>query len=63
MPRFTTRAWTLLGIALRQRDPAGAEAALRRAMERDARFVDAPFQLGNLLRQRGQFAAAVSAYE
>jgi len=57
------RAWTLLGIALRHRDPAGAEAALRRAMERDARFVDAPFQLGNLLRQQGQFAAAVSAYE
>jgi predicted O-linked N-acetylglucosamine transferase (SPINDLY family) len=57
------RAWTLLGIALRHRDPSGAEAALRCAMERDPRFVDAPFQLGNLLRQQGQWAAAVSAYE
>ncbi|MEO8675523.1 MAG: tetratricopeptide repeat protein [Casimicrobiaceae bacterium] len=57
------RAWTLLGIALRHRDPAAAETALRRAMERDPRFADAPFQLGNLLRQQAQFAAAVFAYE
>jgi len=57
------RAWTLLGIALRHRDPSGAEAALRCAMERDPRFVDAPFQLGNLLRQQEQWEAAVAAYE
>ena len=57
------RVWTLLGVALRDRDPAAAEAALRRAIDRDARFVDARFQLGNLHRQQGRFAAAIAAYE
>ena len=57
------RVWTLLGIALRERDPAAAEAALHRAIDRDARFVDAPFQLGNLHRQRRRFTAAIAAYE
>jgi tetratricopeptide (TPR) repeat protein len=54
--------WTLLGVALRDRDPRG-RAALRRAMERDAAFADAPFQLGNLHRQQRQFVAAIAAYE
>ena len=55
--------WTLLGVALRDRDPHAAEAALRRAVERDAAFADAPFQLGNLHRRQRQFAAAIAAYE
>ncbi len=57
------RVWTLLGVALRDRDPVAAEAALQRAIDRDARFVDASFQLGNLHRQQRKFAAAIVAYE
>ena len=57
------RTWTLLGAALRTRDPVAAEAALRRAQERDPRFVDAHFHLGNLCREGRRYAEAVSAYE
>lgn len=55
--------WTLLGVALRQREPVAAEAALRRALERDARSVDAHFHLGNLCREQRRYAEAVIAYE
>ena len=55
--------WTLLAIALRPRDAGAAEAALLRALERDPRFVDAHFHLGNLRREQRRFADAVHAYE
>ena len=57
------QTWTLLGTALRTREPVAAEAALRRALERDARFVDAHFHLGNLQREQRRYAEAVIAYE
>ena len=56
-------AWTLLGIILRQRDPAAAEAALRRAIGLDARYAEAHFHLGNFYREHERFAEAITAYE
>jgi predicted O-linked N-acetylglucosamine transferase (SPINDLY family) len=56
-------AWTMLGVALRQRDPAEAEAALRRAAVIGPRDPDAHFHLGNLLREQGRAAAAIESYE
>jgi predicted O-linked N-acetylglucosamine transferase (SPINDLY family) len=55
--------WTLLAVALRPRDSDAAEAALRRALERDPRSVDAHFHLGNLRRNQQRFADAVNEYE
>jgi len=55
--------WALLGATLRRRDPIAAEAALRRALERDPRSVDAHFHLGNLHREQRRFAEAVGTYE
>jgi Flp pilus assembly protein TadD len=57
------RAWTMLGVALRQRAPAEAEAALRRAAVIGPRDPDAHFHLGNLLREQGRPAAAIESYE
>ncbi|HEX4524187.1 MAG TPA: tetratricopeptide repeat protein, partial [Casimicrobiaceae bacterium] len=57
------RAWTMLGVALRQRDPAEAEAALRRAAVIGPRDPDAHFHLGNLLREQGRAPAAIESYE
>ena len=56
-------AWTLLGIILRQRDPATAENALRRAIDIDSRDADARFHLGNLYREQERFVEAIAAYE
>ena len=56
-------AWTLLGVALRQRDPIAAQAALTRALELDPRHPDARFHLANLYRAHGRFAEAIAAYE
>ena len=56
-------ALLLLGVVLRRRDPAAAYAALVRAAERNPRHPDAKFQLGNLHREQGRFADAVTAYE
>ena len=57
------RAWTMLGLAQRARDPAAAETALRRAAAIDPRDADPPFHLGNLLRERGHPQQAIEAYE
>jgi predicted O-linked N-acetylglucosamine transferase (SPINDLY family) len=57
------RAWTMLGVALRERDPAEAEAALRRGAVIGPRDPDAHFHLGNLLREQGRSAAAIESYE
>ncbi len=57
------RAWTMLGLALRQRDPAEAEAALRRAAVMVPRDPDAHFHLGNLLREQNRIGAAIESYE
>jgi protein O-GlcNAc transferase len=56
-------AWMLLGVILRQSDPATAEHALRRAIELDPRGADARFHLGNLHREQARFVEAVAAYE
>ena len=56
-------AWTFLGIALRQRDPIAAHAALTRALELDPHHPDARFHLGNLYRGQRRFAEAITAYE
>ena len=56
-------ALLLLGVVLRQRDPAAAYIALAAAAERDPRNADAWFHLGNLHREQQRFAAAVAAYE
>jgi predicted O-linked N-acetylglucosamine transferase (SPINDLY family) len=56
-------AWTFLGVALRQRDPIAAHAALTRALELDPRHPDARFHLANLYRAQGRFAEAIAAYE
>ena len=57
------RAWTMLGLTLRARDPAEAEAALRRAAVIGPRDPDAHFHLGNLLREQNRPEAAIEAYE
>ena len=56
-------AWMFLGIALRQRDPIAAHAALTRALELDPHHPDARFHLGNLYRGQRRFAEAIAAYE
>jgi protein O-GlcNAc transferase len=56
-------AWISLGIALRQRDPFAAHAALTRALELDPRQPDARFHLGNLYREQRRFAEAIAVYE
>src|SRR2546430_16533047 len=56
-------AWTFLGVALRQRDPMAAHAALTHALELDPRHPDARFHLGNLYRGQRRFAEAIAAYE
>jgi protein O-GlcNAc transferase len=61
--RDDASTWTLLGTALRSLDPVAAEAALRRAIERDPDLVDAHFHLGNLHREQRRFADAIVAYE
>ena len=56
-------AWNLLGEILNASDPAAAEAAWREAFRIDARDPEALFHLGNLHRERREFAAAISHYE
>ncbi|MGE5169602.1 MAG: tetratricopeptide repeat protein [Rudaea sp.] len=56
-------AWTLLGTALRHRDPAAAESALRRALAVGPASVDARFHLGNLFREQGRLREAIAEYE
>src|SRR6516162_3381883 len=55
--------WTLLALALRPRDAGAAEIALRRALRRDPRSVDAHFHLGNLCRDERRFPEALREYE
>ncbi|MFI4888098.1 MAG: tetratricopeptide repeat protein [Burkholderiales bacterium] len=55
-------AWTFLGAALRHRDCALAEAALRRAIDGPEPNADAQFHLGNLLREEGRYAEAIALY-
>jgi len=57
------RAWTLLGVVLRRRDPERAETALQAAIERAPRDPDAWFHLGNLRREQARHAEAIEAYE
>ncbi len=57
------RAWILLGIVLRRRDPVAAHAALTAAIERDPGHPDAWFHLGNLHREQRRYADAIAAYE
>jgi predicted O-linked N-acetylglucosamine transferase (SPINDLY family) len=57
-----TAAWALLGAALRRRDAAGAEAALRRAIDGDPANADARFHLANVLREQDRLAEAIGHY-
>lgn len=57
------RAWILLGVVLRRRDPAAAHAALAAALELEAHQPDAWFHLGNLHREQRRYAEAIAAYE
>ncbi|MEP7206601.1 MAG: tetratricopeptide repeat protein [Casimicrobiaceae bacterium] len=56
------RLWTLLGVALRRRDPDAALAALTRATTLDPLHADASFHLGNVLRERANWPEAIAAY-
>jgi len=56
-------AWTLLGVILRKRDPAAAQAALAAAIDREPRHADGWFHLGNLHREQRRYAEAIAAYE
>jgi protein O-GlcNAc transferase len=57
------RAWTLLGVVLRRRDPGAAAVALRAALARAPRDPDAWFHLGNLHREQARYPEAIEAYE
>jgi tetratricopeptide (TPR) repeat protein len=53
-----------LALAYRANDDrAGAERALNRALEIDARYATAHYLLGNLLAGRGAFPEAIRHYE
>ena len=54
--------WTLLGTALRRREPGAAEVAFRRALAADTANADAQFHLANLLREQGRLAEAITLY-
>jgi predicted O-linked N-acetylglucosamine transferase (SPINDLY family) len=56
-------AWNLLGEILAATDPAGAEAAWRRALELEPENPEALFHLGNRLREQGTHDAAIALYE
>lgn len=56
------RAWTLLGVALRRRDPHAALQALHRAVALDSHHADASFHMGNLLREQARWPDAIAAY-
>jgi len=55
-------AWTVLGTALRHRDPVAAEKALRKAIESYRSNPDALFHLANLLRSDGRHAQSIPLY-
>lgn len=57
------RAWALLGVILRKRDPAAAQDALAAAIDREPRNADAWFHLGNLHREQRRYSEAIAAYE
>jgi protein O-GlcNAc transferase len=57
------KAWTLLGVVLRRRDPVAAHAAFAAALRCDPNNADARFQLGNFYREQQRYAEAVTAYE
>jgi protein O-GlcNAc transferase len=57
------RAWILLGLVLRKRQPEDARMALAAAIERSPKHPDAWFQLGNLHREARRYREAIAAYE
>jgi predicted O-linked N-acetylglucosamine transferase (SPINDLY family) len=56
-------AWNLLGEILSPTDSTGAAEAWWRALDLDPEDAEASFHLGNLLRERGEPAAAVIHYQ
>jgi len=56
-------AWNLLGEILSLTDASGAGEAWWHALDLDPENAEASFHLGNLLRERGEPAAAVIHYE
>lgn len=54
--------WYELGCALQSDDPVQAERAFRQALEGDPEFGDAAVNLGWLLHERGELAAAEAEY-
>src|SRR5712671_4968716 len=57
------RAWILLGVILRKRDPVAAQTSLAAAIDREPRHPDAWFHLGNLHREQQRYPEAIAAYE
>lgn len=55
-------AWLARGLALETSDPDGAAAAYRRALAGCPTFADAHINLGRLLHQQGDLAAAEQHY-
>jgi protein O-GlcNAc transferase len=56
-------AWNLLGEILSKTDASGAESAWREALKTDERNPETLFHLGNRLRERGEYEAAISHFE
>jgi predicted O-linked N-acetylglucosamine transferase (SPINDLY family) len=56
-------AWNLLGEILQASDAAAAERAWGEALRLDPQDPEALFHLGNRLRQRGEYTAAIGHYE
>jgi protein O-GlcNAc transferase len=57
------RAWNLLGEILGKTDPEASERAWQRALDLEPGDAETLFHLGNRLRERGQFEAAIDHYQ
>jgi predicted O-linked N-acetylglucosamine transferase (SPINDLY family) len=55
--------WTVLGLSLETTDPDAALAALKNAAAVAPQQPEAHFRIGDLLRRRGDYAAAIASYE
>ena len=56
-------AWTRLGLALETTEPDAALAAWHMALSIDPQKAEAHFRIGDFCRRRGDYPAAIAAYE